>query len=399
MLRYRYRASTVDGHVVEGTLQAPSERSALEDLRRQHLYPVDLTQVGEGKGSSLRSRSSAKTPALAVFTRTVATMVGAGATLDRAVAFAMGQARHPEVASAARDMHAQLQGGLALSAAMARQPRVFSPLYVAMVAAGEESGALSEALHRLAAHADEVVELRAQIRAALLYPALMGIVAGAGVTVLLLFVVPRFAAIVEGTGGALPLSTRLLVGASAVLVNGWWLILLAAAGIFLYTRSWLSRPENLRRWHAWRLERPLLGELELKVATAAFARALGMLLQSGRPALPSLRAAIPSVANLQLRAALEEAADAVSHGKRVHVALAVTLPEMAAELLAVGEESGRLDEMCVRVAEAYDAEVRRTVRSLVAIIEPTLILVFGAVVGFVALAMLQAIYGINVSAL
>jgi type II secretory pathway component PulF len=326
-------------------------------------------------------------------------MVGAGATLDRAVAFAVDQARHPEVASAARVVHAELRGGAALSEAMARQPRVFGPLYVAMVAAGEESGALSEALARLAAHMDEAVELRAQIRAALLYPALMGIVAGAGVTVLLLFVVPRFAAIVEGTGGVLPLSTRLLVGASTFLVNGWWLLLLAGVATILYVRSWLSRPENLRRWHAWRLKRPLLGEIELKVATAAFARALGMLLQSGRPALPSLRAAIPSVANLQLRASLEDAAEAVSHGKRVHVALAGTLPEMAAELLAVGEESGRLDEMCVRIAEAYDAEVKRTVRGLVAIIEPMLILFFGMIVAFVALAMLQAIYGINVSAL
>jgi type II secretory pathway component PulF len=259
--------------VVEGTLQAPSERSALEDLRRQHLYPVDLTREGEEKGSSLRSRSLAKTPALAVFTRTVATMVGAGATLDRAVAFAVDQARHPELASAARVVHAELRGGAALSEAMARQPRVFSPLYVAMVAAGEESGAVSDALGRLAAHMDEAVEVRAQIRAALLYPALMGIVAGAGVTVLLLFVVPRFAAIVEGTGGVLPLSTRLLVGASTVLVSGWWLLLLAGVATALYVRSWLSRPENLRRWHAWRLKRPLLGEIELKVATAAIARA------------------------------------------------------------------------------------------------------------------------------
>jgi type II secretory pathway component PulF len=398
MLRYRYRASTVDGQVVEGTLEAPSQRSALEDLRRQRLYPVELAPVRETGGPS-RGRRLAKAPALAVFTRTVATLVGAGATLDRAVAFAAEQARHTEVRSAARAVHEALQGGAALSEAMARHPRVFSPLHVAMVAAGEESGALAGSLSRLAAHLDEVVELRAQLRAALLYPALMGIVAGAGVAVLLLFVVPRFAAIVESTGGDLPLSTRLLVAASTLLVNGWWLILLGALGAALYARSWLARPGSRRRWHAWRLRRPLLGEIELELATAAFARALGMLLRSGRPALPSLRAALASVSNLQLRAALEDAADAVSHGKRLHVALAGTLPEMAAELLAVGEESGRLDEMCIRVAEAYDAEVRRTVRALVAIVEPLLILLFGVVVGFVALAMLQAIYGINVSAL
>jgi type II secretory pathway component PulF len=401
MLRYRYRASTVDGQVVEGTLQAPSERSALEDLRRQRLYPVDLTRVGDaGRGDrAARTRSLGRTPALAVFTRTVATMTGAGGTLDRAVAFAAEQTRNADVARAARDVHLRLQSGDSLATAVSQHPGVFSPLYVAMVAAGEESGALPESLARLASHLDETVELQGQVRAALLYPALMGIVAGAGVTILLLFVVPRFAGIVEASGGALPLSTRVLVGASAILVNGWWLLLLAGVGLILAARSWLGRPENVRRWHAWRLRQPLVGELELKVATAAFARALGMLLKSGRAALPSLRAAQASASNLELRAQLEDAAEAVSHGKRVHVALAGTLPAMAAELLAVGEESGRLDEMCLRVAEAYDSEVRRSVRALVAVIEPILILVFGVIVGFVALAMLQAIYGINVSAL
>jgi general secretion pathway protein F len=401
MLRYRYRASTVDGQVVEGTLQAPSERSALEDLRRQRLYPVDLTRVGgaERGERATRTRSLGRTPALAVFTRTVATMTGAGGTLDRAVVFAADQARHADVARAARDVHLRLQSGDSLAAALSQHPQVFSPLYIAMVAAGEESGALHESLARLADHLDETVELQGQVRAALLYPALMGIVAGAGVTILLLFVVPRFAAIVEASGGDLPLSTRVLVGASAILVNGWWLLLPAGIGLILAGRSWLARPENLRRWHAWRLRQPLVGDLELKLATAAFARALGMLLKSGRAALPSLRAARGSVSNLELGARIEDAAEAVSHGQRVHVALAGTLPDMAAELLAVGEESGRLDEMCLRVAEAYDSEVRRTVRALVAVIEPILILLFGVIVGFVALAMLQAIYGINVSAL
>src|SRR6185503_4381850 len=141
----------------------------------------------------------------------------------------------------------------------------FSPFYVAMVTAGEESGSLQQALARLADHLDEAVDLKAQLRAALLYPALMGIVAGAGVTILLLFVVPRFAGIVESTGGTLPLSTRLLVGASWAVVHGWWLMLLAAAGIVAAARSWLAQPENVRRFHAWRLRQPLIGELELKL--------------------------------------------------------------------------------------------------------------------------------------
>jgi type II secretory pathway component PulF len=393
---YRYRASTVDGQVVEGVVQAASQRSALEELRRQRLVPVEVSPLADSR-TTARRRSLSRSNALALFARTVATMLSAGVTLDRALAFAAEQARHPNVALAARQVHTDLQGGASLADAMARHPKVFSSLFVAMVSAGEESGALDEALVRLADHLDELVELRAQMRSSLVYPALMGIAAGAGITVLLLFVVPRFAAMLEEQGGTLPLSTTILVGLSRVVVSGWWLILIAIVLSLAGARTWLARPDNRRRWHAARLKWPLVGDLESKYATARFTRALGMLVRSGRPVLPSLRAARAAVTNLELAAGVERAAEAVSHGKRVNVALSGTLPPLATELIAVGEESGRLDELCLRVADSFDTEVRRTLRTLVAVIEPALILVFGLIVGFVALAMLQAIYGINVS--
>jgi type II secretory pathway component PulF len=264
-----------------------------------------------------------------------------------------------------------------------------------MVAAGEESGALGEALGRLADHVEEAGDLRAQVRSALVYPALMGIVTGAGVIVLLLFVIPRFVAMLGAEPGSLPFSTRMLVAVSGVVTGAWPFLLVAGVAVGFGARAWLGRAENVRRWHAWRLKWPLVGELEVGYSTARFARALGMLLRSGRPTLPALRAARGAVSNLELSAALERAGEAVSHGQRVHVSLAGTLPPLACELIAVGEESGRLDELCMRVADAYDGDVRRTLRALVAVVEPVLILVFGVVVGFVALAMLQAIYGID----
>jgi type II secretory pathway component PulF len=153
------------------------------------------------------------------------------------------------------------------------------------------------------------------------------------------------------------------------------------------------------RLHARRLAWPIAGELESKYATARFTRVLGMLLRSGRPLLPSLRVARTAVTNLSIGAGIDLAADSVSHGNRLHTALANTLPALATELIAVGEESGKLDELCLRVADSYDDEVRRSLRALVAIIEPALILLFGLLVGFVALAMLQAIYGLNLTLL
>ncbi|MEX2283661.1 MAG: type II secretion system F family protein, partial [Gemmatimonadota bacterium] len=226
-----------------------------------------------------------------------------------------------------------------------------------------------------------------------------GVVSGAGIIVLLLFVVPRFAEMLGDEGASLPLSTQLLVALSRLVVGGWWLILLIAATVALAGRRWLTRPENRMRWHAWRLGWPLVGDLELKYATARFTRALGMLLGSGRPMLASLRAARATVTNVSLGGSLDRAAEAVSHGKRVSAALAGSLPPLATELIAVGEESGRLDELCLRAADSYDSEVKRTLRAVVGIIEPVLILLFGLMVGFIALAMLQAIYGLNPASL
>jgi len=397
-MTYRYRAATLEGQVVEGVVQAATRPNALEELRRQRLVPIEVAPLAEARRAA-RRRSPGHTPALALFARTVATMLAGGASLERALGFAAGQAHHPDVAEAARRVHRDLQGGAGLAEAMSRQSRTFGTLFIAMASAGEESGALDEAMARIADHFEEQVELRGQVRASLLYPALMAIASGTGISVLLLFVVPRFAGMIDQAGGSLPVSTGLLVGASHLLVQGWWLLLILAVAGGLAGRSWLAQPGNRRRWHAWRLSWPLVGDLESRYATARFTRALGMLLRSGRPMLPALRAARAAVSNLELGEALDRAAEAVRHGKPVHAALTGTLPALAVELLAVGEESSRLDELCLRVAETYDGEVRRALRTLVGVIEPALILLFGLVVGLVALAMLQAIYGVNASAL
>ena len=267
-----------------------------------------------------------------------------------------------------------------------------------MVAAGESSGALDVVLERLSQHLEEVAELRSQIRSALLYPALMAAVASIGVTVLLLFVIPRFATILADVGSTLPLSTRLLVNVSVVLTKAWWVLLIAAAAIVFWVRSALRMPATRRRWHAARLRWLWVGDLELKYVTAQFARTLGLLLRSGVALLPALRIARSAAANVSVQEGIDRASSAVAEGSPLAAALAGVLPPLALQMLAVGEESGRMEELCDSIANTYDAEVRRALRTAVAMIEPALILVFGALVGFVALAMLQAIYGINTKA-
>jgi general secretion pathway protein F len=394
MLRYRYRAATAAGQVVEGVLQGASRPAVLEALRRQQLFPVSVDEAAPAARSARTPRLSRR-GAVAVWTRTAATLLGAGVPLDRVLGFTVSQAAHEGLAEVLRDVRRAVQRGASLSEALARHPSYFDPLFAAMVSAGEASGALESVFERLADHLDEASELRSQVRAALLYPALMSVVAGIGVIVLLGFVIPRFAAILTDIGGTLPASTALLLAASRLLTSAWWVWLIAGGTLAYVIRRALRDPAVRRRWDGARLGWPWLGDLERKYAAAGFTHTLGLLLKSGVPALPALKIARNASSNLALQEGFDRAAAAVGEGGALAPALAGTLPPLALQMLAAGEESGRLEELCLRVAVTYDGEVRRAVRAAVALLEPALILVFGGLVGFVALAMLQAIYGIN----
>ncbi|HEX4629034.1 MAG TPA: type II secretion system F family protein [Gemmatimonadales bacterium] len=395
--RFRYRAATLAGQVVEGAVYAPSRQSVLEALHRQQLYPVtveDATTAGPRRAT----RQLGRRAAVMLWTRNTAALLGAGVPLDRALAFAAQHTAHAGLADAVRQVRRLVQGGASLADAIAQHPRYFDALFVAMISAGETSGALDIVFERLSEHLEEGAELRSLVGSALLYPAVLSVVATIGVIVLLGFVIPRFAAILADVGGRLPLSTRLLLGASALLTKGWPLWLLLTAATTYAIPKALARPDTKRRWHAARLRWPWIGDIELKYATARLARTFGLLLKSGVPAVPALRIARAAATNLVVRDGVDRASAALAEGTALAPALAGTLPPLALQMIAVGEESGRLEELCLRVADTYDGEVRRALRTAVTLLEPALILIFGALVGFVALAMLQAIYGVNLKA-
>lgn len=393
---FKYRAATVSGNLVEGVVQAGSVRDAADSLRKQTLVPVSIESTTRQAGRLRARRSRAgRRESVAGSIRTVATLLSAGLSLERALDFAARHAIHPEVAGALRAVHADVRRGQLLSEAVRARP-LFGAFAAAVCRAGEESGTLDQALVRLADEFERDLELRSQVRGALAYPAIMGIVAGVGVAVLLLFVVPRFVEILGDVGGELPLSTRLLVAASAFVVGGWWIWVPMAAAATLFVRWWLTQPGNRRRWHAWRLRLPGVGPLEQSAASARFTSAFGVLLNSGTPVLSAVRIAREGVGNEALAAELELAGERIARGDRVAEALAGPLPPLAVELLAAGEESGQLPAMCARVAATLEDTVARSLRGLVRMIEPVLILAFGTIVGFIALAMLQAVYSVNI---
>lgn len=399
---YRYRAATSAGELVEGVLQGSSPRAVIEELRQRTLVPYSVEPVAAPAERATRRRwipAGRRDDALATATRTMATMIAGGATLDRTLAFAGEHAATDELQGALAGVRADVQRGKSLSTALRARQAQFGALAPSLVRAGEESGRLDEALERLADHVERVRTLRSELQAALLYPALMGIVSAVGVVVLLAFVVPRFVGMLRDAGGTLPPSTRALVLLSGVVTHWWWLGALLIVGAIAGWRAWMRDGANLRRWHAARLRFPVVGTLEQAVQVAHFARAFGTLLRGGSGVLAALRTARESVTNAAIASGLDDGVRAIERGERVAPSLAPVLPPLATQLLAVGEESGTLDTMALRVADTYDVESQRTLRSLVALVEPTLIVGFGLLVGFVALAMLQAIYSINASAL
>lgn len=394
--RFRYRAATATGAMVEGTLAAASRDHALDALRAQALVPVAVepaTDTGRGATRGLLAGSVRRDRG--VWVRTLATLTAAGTPMDRTLSVAADVVTHPAVVAAARDVRKRVVGGSPLADAMRAHPAVFLPLHAAMVEAGEATGTLSAACDLLARFLDDDDQWRDQLSAALLYPALMATVATAGVLVLLLVVVPRFAGLLNDLGGTLPWATQLLVGVGTLVQQWWWLLGVGGATAVVGGRAWLAQPSAQLAWHRARLSWPLVGPLERAIATARFTRGLGTLLSGGQPVLSAWRLAVGGVGNRSIALALREAERGIARGESVASVVRDVIAPLAVQLLAVGEEGGALDRMALQAAQAHEEQVRRSLRTLAALVEPAMILLFGAIVGLVALAMLQAIYAVN----
>ncbi|MGQ0538261.1 MAG: type II secretion system F family protein [Gemmatimonadaceae bacterium] len=393
--QYRYRAATPQGELVAGVLAAESERAALASLEGRSLIPVELVPAGTTASRRRVVRWPGRDAGLAVWSRTMATMLAAGLTLDRALAFGVAHSPEQTARDASQHLRDAVQRGETVSSAMRGMSHLFPSVVSAMVAAGEEGGALDAAFARVAAYLEERESLRRRLRDALSYPALLAIVASLALAVLLLFVIPRFATMLEELGGTLPWTTRLLLGASAGAVRGLWFLLPAAAIMVFAARGWMKGTDRRRRWHAARLRAPLFGHIEEGIESGRFLRTFALLLESGATVPTALHVARSSVSNEDLGRRLSAALQDVQRGTSIAQAMAGTLPPLALELIAAGEESASLSDLARQAGDRLDDEAQRRLRALVAYIEPALIIGFGFLVAFVALAMLQAIYSVN----
>ncbi|MGH7428663.1 MAG: type II secretion system F family protein, partial [Candidatus Methylomirabilaceae bacterium] len=289
------------------------------------------------------------------------------------------------------------QGGSSFADSLAKYPRLFSRLYVNMVKAGEASGVLEVVLSRLAEFLERSKAVRDDVISALVYPVLLLLVGGGAVVVMMNFVVPRFAKIFTDTQQLMPLPTRMLLAISTVTTQYWWLFIGLIVAGWIGLRAYLLTEQGKLRWDEWKLQLPVVGSLIQEIEVSRFARTFGTLLSSGVPVLNAVSIVRETITNRVIGAAMSRLQDGVKRGEGISGPLRASgaFPPFSVHMTRVGEESGRLEGMLIKVADTYDERVRRTVKRLTSLMEPVLILTLGVIVGFIVLSMLLAIFSIN----
>jgi general secretion pathway protein F len=407
MPRYSYRAVTAGGDVSSGELEAANESEIVDRLRDQGLMPM---QIAQSLGVAAAGAAVARPPRQSLFapkrvtrdnvlgiTRELATLLRAGLTLDRALELLISLATSLPVAVMLQGIRDEVRGGKALSQALDARRDVFSRFYVNIVRAGEAGGALGTVLARLAETMERNKELRDSVRSALIYPTILIFVAVASIMILLIYVVPQFQSTFAQAGKALPIPTQVVIAVGTFLRNWWWALIPGAALAVLWFRR-RGRVPAIRRVRDARLLRmPLLGDLIAKVEIARFARTLSTLLANGVTLLAGLAIVKETMGNVVLSTGFDGVIAKLREGKGFGRPMAETglYPRLATQMILVGEESGRLEEMLSRVADVYDREVATAVKRFLAVLEPVLILGLAVMVGGIVFSILLGVMGMS----
>jgi len=399
---FKFKAVTPDGRVVEGTLEAADQNNALAKIQEQGQLPIKVISSEEKGifGAELAlpwKRKRVRRADLLVFTQELATLIAAGLPLDRSLTILGGLTENDYLREIVKDLLREIKGGKSLSDAMENYPHVFPKLYVSMVKAGEAGGALDVILLRLIEYLEEAEELKNYFTSSMIYPVILGGVSSAAIILMVTFVIPKFADIFENAGAPVPLPMRMMLGVSGVITGYWWLILILIIASFLLVRRHLSSAKGKRQLDAALLRMPLLGPLMTQLEVSRFSRTLGTLLKSAVPMLQSINIVREVVSNTVISGSLEKVISGVKKGDGLAKPLRETevFPDFSIHLLEVGEETGRLDEMLLRIAETYDRDVKNSVKRLVALFEPLIILFMGVLIGLMVVSMLYSIFSIN----
>ncbi|MCP4682514.1 MAG: type II secretion system inner membrane protein GspF [Desulfobacterales bacterium] len=401
---FAYKATDHSGKIISGTLDALEEKGVVRQLQDMGLIPIKIGGAeGNRKGLGFLSADIASmikrvsTKDVMVFTQDLSALLEAGLPVDRALAILIDAAENDKFKEVIGEVLKAVQGGGYLSDALAKYPKSFSTFYVNMVRAGESGGVLEDVLTRLGMFLETTQDLKDYIKSAMVYPLFLVFVGGASIIVLLTFVIPKFSVIFSDMGQSLPLSTQIMLSISQGIRSYWWIILLVLGTAFYFLRRYVKTPAGRLKMDQYRLGMPIGGTLIKNVEMARFSRTLGTLTKSGVPILQALTLVKDVIGNSVIAGTLEQAHERVKEGERLSRPLseAGMFPSLAVQMITVGEETGRMDEMLLRVAENYEKVVRAMIKSLISLLEPAMILAMGLVVAFIVISMLMAIFSMN----
>ncbi|HVF75054.1 MAG TPA: type II secretion system F family protein [Acidimicrobiales bacterium] len=396
---YTYKVRDKAGKMLSGSIEADSTTLVANKLRQMGYVPLAIDKKATGGVNKELSlfKPKVKMKDLAVFSRQFATMINSGLSLLRSLSILEEQTESKALKPILHEVRTDVEKGASLSQALARHPKAFNRLYVAMVRAGETGGVLDSVLLQLSDTIEKQVELKQKIKAALTYPVAVLALVMLIVTAMLLFVVPTFKGIYGDLGGTLPLPTRILMLVSEALKKWFPLVVVAQiAGLFAFKR-WIETETGRGAWDAFKLKVPVFGGLVHKTAVTRFSRTLASLLRSGVPILESLEITSETVGNTVVAKAVKDMQEGVKQGEPIAKRMAEhdkIFPPMVTQMLAVGEETGAVDTMLDKVGEFYEQEVESTVNALTSLLEPLLIMFLGGAVGGMVIALYMPMFNV-----
>ncbi len=404
---YAYKGIDSRGKEVKGNVDLGNHRLLRQHLKGKGVFLKEFREA-DGKGRRGFGRTGKKSQSadggvmgkelrlgsffgrvksihVAEATRHMATLVGASIQVTETLQAVVTQIENTRLKSVLSEVRTAVMEGASLTDALAQHPKVFPKLYVNMVRAGESSGTLDVVLNRLADLLDEQVKLRAKVTAAMTYPVVMAVVGSLVVGMLMIMVVPKFEVMFEQLDAQLPLPTVLMIGLSKFLSSWWWLLILIIVGSILLFQNWKQSDTGERAWHRFVLNRAFVGTLMRQIALARFCRTFGTLLQSGVPLLTALEIVKAIIGNRVLEEVIEQAVIEVREGQSLAVPLRASgeFPPMICQMIDIGEQSGTLEEMLIKAADAYEIQVDSKLSALTALLEPLMIVIMGGFVGIV----------------
>lgn len=397
MAKYTYTA-TKDGKTLTGTVEASSKAAANAALGRQNIHPLTIKET-KGRRLSLGG-GRVKLKDLVVFTRQLSTMISAGVPLNRSLSTLQSQTENKYFNTVIAAVSHDIEGGMTMADALAKHPRVFNEIYVNMVRAGEAGGILDEILKRLAVQLEKDASMRKKIKSAMAYPTVIFSITIVAFFGIMIFIIPKIAKILEDLGGPdaeLPIYTQVMLGASDFMRSNVIIILIIAVLGSFFLRRYLRTPRGKYNFHKLLLNMPVIKGLVAKIALARFARTFASLMSAGVSVLDALEVTANAIGNKVIEKELKDAAKEVKNGKQLSEPLSRSkyFPAVVAQMLAIGEETGEIDTILIKVADFYEEEVEVVIDGLSSLIEPIMIVTLGAAVGLIAVSVMGPISSLS----